>query len=258
MILCNLGFSKSSINEISSLPTEIWSLVKLYQFYQDVYVSRIMVVWPSNTLGRWLYVYYSYKFAPHLFDQNIVYSQMAHFAHNRVLSTSSSSEALNIKFTKIYSNLTCDKSPITFQKVCCVLNYPFSHVVPSWRLLMFLTDPWKSGTLTCEKSRTTWVPPITLNQMHPHCCLLWKSPIWLFVTLLNLSDSSLEVLSASDWFHKVPCPFLVFKQLSGQSSTLFLFTIVDKILQTMLVVTTAAVQHFRTWWLNLMWAVSEC
>ena len=40
--------------------------------------------------------------------------------------------------------------------------------------------------------------------------------------------------------------FLVFKQLSGQSSTLFLFPIVDKILQTMLVVTTAAVQHFRT------------
>ena len=35
--------------------------------------------------------------------------------------------------------------------------------------------------------------------------------------------------------------FLVFKQLSGQSSTLFLFTIDDKILQTMLVVTTAAV-----------------
>ena len=40
--------------------------------------------------------------------------------------------------------------------------------------------------------------------------------------------------------------FLLFKQLSGQSSTLFLFPIVDKILQTMLVVTTAAVQHFRT------------
>ena len=40
--------------------------------------------------------------------------------------------------------------------------------------------------------------------------------------------------------------FLVLKQLSGQSSTLFLLTIVDKILQTMLVVTTAAVQHFRT------------
>ena len=40
--------------------------------------------------------------------------------------------------------------------------------------------------------------------------------------------------------------FLVFKQLSGQSSTLFLFPIGDKIIQTMLVVTTAAVQHFRT------------
>ena len=52
-------------------------------------------------------------------------------------------------------------------------------------------------------------------------------------------------------------PFLVFKQLSWQSSTLFLFTIVDKILQTMLVVTTAAVQHLRTWWLNLLWAVSK-
>ena len=41
-------------------------------------------------------------------------------------------------------------------------------------------------------------------------------------------------------------PFLLFKQLIGQSSTLFLFPIVDEILQTMLVVTTAAVQHFRT------------
>ena len=50
--------------------------------------------------------------------------------------------------------------------------------------------------------------------------------------------------------------FLVFKQLSEQSSSLFLFTIIDKILQTMLVV-TAAVQHFRTWWLNLLWVNAE-
>ena len=34
--------------------------------------------------------------------------------------------------------------------------------------------------------------------------------------------------------------FLVFKQLNRQSSSFFLFTIVDKILQTILVVTTAA------------------
>ena len=35
--------------------------------------------------------------------------------------------------------------------------------------------------------------------------------------------------------------FLVFKQISEQSFTLFLFTIDDKILQTILVVTTATV-----------------
>ena len=47
--------------------------------------------------------------------------------------------------------------------------------------------------------------------------------------------------------------FLVFKQLNTQSSSLFLFTIVDKILQTMLVVTPAApVFH------NLMANPADC
>ena len=88
----HLGLSKSSINEISSLPTEISSLVKLYQVYQNVYPSRRNGgVTKQYTLGRWLKVYYAYKFAAHLFDQNMFYSQMAHFAQKRVLSTSSSS-----------------------------------------------------------------------------------------------------------------------------------------------------------------------
>ena len=71
------------------------------------------------------------------------------------------------------------------------------------------------------------------------------------------NSSRVQFLRFSMAYHDKDLSFLGFKQLSGQSSSLFLFTIVDKILQTMLVVTKAAVQHFRAWWLNLLWAVSE-
>ena len=63
--------------------------IPLYQFYQIVYPSRRNDgVTKQYTLGMWLNVYYALKFAAHLFDQNMFYSQMAHLAHNRVLSTS--------------------------------------------------------------------------------------------------------------------------------------------------------------------------
>ena len=88
-------------------------------------------------------------------------------------------------------------------------NYPFSNFGPfwrSWRLLwsFHCLQLGPSATQTCEKSRTTLVSPITLKKVRQDCCLLWKSPIWLFWALLDVPDGSLEVFMVSDWFHKVP------------------------------------------------------
>ena len=108
-------------------------------------------------------------------------------------------------------------------------------------------------------------PPWTSKLSGVSVCIVWWSGDRWHVTgggrrtfsqnVSSLALTAWEWRFVEDWVEKA---FLVFKQLSGQSFTLFLFPIVDKIQQTMLVVTTAAVKHFRTWWLNLLWAVSEC
>ena len=58
----------------------------------------------------------------------------------------------------------------------------------SWQVLGSPHCLWlvPKGTLTCEKSSTTWVSPITLKKVSQDCCLLWKSPIWLFLALLDI------------------------------------------------------------------------
>ena len=65
--------------------------------------------------------------------------------------------------------------------------------------------------------------------------------------LLNRPDASTEEREGQ---FLLPQPLAYSRVILGvqaaQWAVLFLFTIVDKILQTMLVVTTAAVQNFRT------------
>ena len=61
------------MNEILNLPTEISSLVKLYQVYKNVYPSRRNGgVTKQYTLGRRLKVYYTYKFAAHFFIKHVL------------------------------------------------------------------------------------------------------------------------------------------------------------------------------------------
>ena len=67
---------KSSINEKSSSPTEISSFVKFYLVHQNVYPSRRNDgMTKQQTLVRRLNLYFVYKFAAHLLDQNMFYSQ---------------------------------------------------------------------------------------------------------------------------------------------------------------------------------------
>ena len=80
-----------------------------------------------------------------------------------------------------------------------LLFSPFCH------FLIFLTAPLKSSLSLIDSIKYLDMYNLVSLSILPKvldCCLLKKSPIWLFLPVLEIPDGSFEV---SNWFHELTC-----------------------------------------------------